>query len=273
VSLRRGTNMGKLNEQEIAESVESVVRDGFCVLRDHLDTGILNQWYVQFLPLLERHVERDEENPNRGPRRYYVTIPFTRPFAEPSIFEDPDILKIVRGLVGQDAVMCQLATDTPLRGSDFQDIHRDAPPLFPETGEETPAFQLAVNFPLVDVVPENGPFEVARRTHMVSKEVGLGMIKSGAAPLEPILMNRGDVMIRDVRGLHRGTPNGTDEPRPMVVIGYSRKWLYRPEVSIRIPRNEWEQLSEHSRHLLRFNPVIESSEINLDEEIYQSFAY
>src|SRR4051812_1922257 len=124
-------SMGKLNEQEIAESVESVVRDGFCVLREHLDPRILNQWYEQFLPLLERQVEREVENPNRGPRRYYVTLPFTQPFAEPLIFEDPDILKIVRGLVGQDAVMCQLATDTPLRGSDFQDIHRDAPPLFP----------------------------------------------------------------------------------------------------------------------------------------------
>ena len=32
-------------------------------------------------------------------------------------------------------------------------------------------------------------------------------------------------MIRDVRHIHRGTPNFTDTPRPMVVIGYSRRWL------------------------------------------------
>ena len=30
----------------------------------------------------------------------------------------------------------------------------------------------------------------------------------------------GDVMVRDVRGLHRGTPNKTDKARPMVVVGY-----------------------------------------------------
>lgn len=80
-------------------------------------------------------------------------------------------------------------------------------------------------------------------------------------------------MIRDVRSIHRGTPNNTDLPRPMCVIGYSRRWLFRPEVSIRIPRDTWEKLSEASRHMLRFNPRVESlDEINTTE-IYQAFAY
>jgi hypothetical protein len=29
-------------------------------------------------------------------------------------------------------------------------VHRDTPPLFPETGRETPPYQIAVNFPLVE---------------------------------------------------------------------------------------------------------------------------
>ncbi len=40
------------------------------------------------------------------------------------------------------------------------------------------------------------------------------------------------------------TPNRTNEPRPMVVIGYSRRWLFRPEVGMTIPRKEWELLSD-----------------------------
>ncbi len=144
--------------------------------------------------------------------------------------------------------------------------------LFAVTGCETAPFQLAVNFPLVDVTPENGPFEVARATHMLSKEEGLRRIESGASRLEPVLMRAGDVMIRDVRGLHRGTPNRTGEPRPMVVIGYSRRWLFRPEVSIRVPRAALPKLSERARLLLRFNPVVDSIEDD-GTEIYQSFAY
>jgi len=225
------------------------------------------------MPLLDTHIAREGHLQNRGAARYYVTLPFKQPFSDALIFEDEDVLAIVERLVGEDPVMCQLATDTPLLGSEFQDIHRDTPPLFPETGQETPPFQLAVNFPLVSVGGENGPLEVARKTHLLSKEEGLRRIAAGEVELEPLILQLGDVIIRDVRGLHRGTPNRTQSPRPMVVIGYSRRWLFRPEVSIRVPRAALENLSERARRLLRFNPVVESPDETSGTEIYQSFAY
>ncbi|MEJ7712693.1 MAG: hypothetical protein WKF84_23305 [Pyrinomonadaceae bacterium] len=120
---------------------------------------------------------------------------------------------------------------------------------------------------------ENGPFEVARATHMLSKSEGLKKIESREITLEPVLMNLGDVMVRDVRGLHRGTPNRSDVPRPMMVIGYSRRWLLRPEVSIRISRETFSGLSERAQRMLRFNPVVESLADDERTEVYQSFAY
>jgi ectoine hydroxylase-related dioxygenase (phytanoyl-CoA dioxygenase family) len=258
---------------EIEQFTNEALRDGFCILRGHFPKGKLQRWRETFTPLLEAHIEREGKLKNRGAERYYVTLPFENIFADEEIFADADVLAIVENLVGKDFVMPQLATDTPLLGSDYQEIHRDAPPLFPELEQETPMFQLAVNFPLVDVTPENGPFEVARGTHCVNKETALRMIESGANPIEPVCLALGDVMIRDVRGLHRGTPNRTDEPRPMCVIGYSRKWLLRPEVSINIPRNVWENLSPLSQHMLRFNQIVESLENAPKEEVYQSFAY
>lgn len=214
---------GRYNAQQISDFVQAAMQDGFVVLRDHLSVETLATWREAFAPLLKAHIAREGHLKNRGSVRYYVTLPFVAPFAEPTIFEDEDVLAVVKGLVGDDAVMCQLATDTPLRGSDYQDIHRDAPP--------------------------------------------------GEIKLEPILLKLGDVMIRDVRGLHRGTPNRTDEPSPMVVIGYSRRWLFRPEVNIRIPRATWEQLSERARFLLRFNLVVESPDEGETTEKYQAFAY
>lgn len=258
---------------QIKEFAQSVITDGFCVLPEHFSQEKLDQWRQKFLPLLEQHIAREGHLQNRGPARYYVTLPFTHPFADPSIYEDDDVLAIVEQLVGTDAVMCQLASDTPLHGSTIQDIHRDALPLFPETGQETPPFQLAINFSLVKVTMQNGPMEVARGTHMMSKEDGLSRLERGEVTLEPITMKLGDVLIRDVRGLHRGTPNYTSEPRPMIVIGYSRRWLYRPEVSIQIPRATFDNLSPRARHLLRFNPIVESLDDLAATERYQSFAY
>ncbi len=265
--------MRRYEKRQIESFAGQVLADGFCLLPEHFRAQTLDAWREAFTPLLEDHIAREGRLQNRGPSRYYVTLPFTAPFADPAIFEDEDVLAISELLIGEDMVMCQLASDTPLLGSEYQDVHRDALPLFPETERETPPFQLAVNFPLVDVVIENGPFEVARGTHMMAKQEGMRRIESGEAELEPITMRLGDVMIRDVRGLHRGTPNRTQTPRPMVVIGYSRRWLFRPEVNIRIPRAALETLSPRARHLLRFNPIVETLEDKPDTEVYQSFAY
>jgi ectoine hydroxylase-related dioxygenase (phytanoyl-CoA dioxygenase family) len=260
-------------QQKIESFAQAVLLDGYCVLPNHFSPATLDAWREAFAPLLKDHIEREGKLQNRGSARYYVTLPFTAPFADANIYEDEDILAIVELLVGKDMVMCQLATDTPLLGSEYQDVHRDTLPLFPETGKETPPYQLAVNFPLVDITVENGPMEIIRGTHMMSKEEGLRRMESGEIKLEPVTMQLGDVMIRDVRGLHRGTPNHTSTPRPMVVIGYSRRWLYRPEVSINIPRQALDTLSPRARHLLRFNPIVESVEEKPEVEVYQSFAY
>src|ERR687890_2313493 len=187
--------MGRYKQSEIKAFVREVLGQGFCVLPGHFAREKMEAWRAAFAPLLERHVEREGHRLNRGPGRYYVTLPFTAPFADPEVYEDDDVLGVVRGLVGEDATLVQLATDTPLLGSEYQDVHRDAPPLFPEWGRETPPFQLAVNFALVDVTPENGPFEIARATHVLSKVEGLRRIAEGGARLEPLLLRAGDVMI------------------------------------------------------------------------------
>ncbi|HLL71816.1 MAG TPA: phytanoyl-CoA dioxygenase family protein [Pyrinomonadaceae bacterium] len=264
---------GRYSQGRIDSFAEDVLRDGFCVLPEHFPTETLQAWRAAFAPLLAEHIAREGHLRNRGAARYYVTLPFDAPFADPAIYEDPDVLAVVARLAGDDFTMVQLATDTPLLGSEYQDVHRDTPPLFPETGKETPPYQLAVNFPLVEVTRENGPFEVARGTHMLPKEEALHLIETGERKLEALTMRLGDVMVRDVRALHRGTPNLTRVPRPMVVIGYSRRWLFRPEVTIHIPRAVHETLSERARHMLRFNPVVELLDDLPETEIYQAFAY
>ncbi len=249
-------------------------RDGLVVLRGHFDPAMLSEWRRELDPLIAASVARDGEDANRGPQRYYVTLPFRGVFANPAFYEDPDILAIVERVAGPDPVMCQLATDTPLRGSQFQDWHADTPLLFPETNDnDTPSFQLAVNFPLVDVTDENGPLETTFGTHRLDKAHALAALERGEIAAHRLPMALGDVMIRDVRALHRGTPNRTDSPRPMVVIGYSRRWLHRPEVEIRVPQSTYELMSERGKRLVRFNPIVADDALETATESYRDFAY
>jgi hypothetical protein len=266
---------GRYDAATLDRYAQEVRDESFCVLRGQLDPGVVRGWAAAFAPLLDAQVRaaRARGEQNRGVERYYVTLPFAGPFADPRIVFDPDVLAICARLVGEDMVMCQLASDTPLLGSAMQDVHRDSPGLFPEWDRQTPPYQLAVNVPLVDVTLENGPTEIARGTHLLDRADGLARIARGEAPLEPQLMALGDVAIRDVRHLHRGTPNRTAVPRPMVVIGFSRKWLRRPEVSVRVPQSTWDALSAEQRALLRFEPVVPDAQAVAPEEVYRAFAY
>ncbi len=259
--------------ERIAEHAAAFERDGFVVLRDHFDRARLRAWRAAFQPLLDTHIAAEGHLQNRGSQRYYVTLPFAAPFDDPHFFEDPTILAIVERVAGADPVMCQLATDTPLLGSDYQEIHRDTPPLFPELGFEPPSYQLAVNFPLIDVTPEHGPVEIAPGTHRLPRTEGVALVERGEVALQSYPMALGDVMIRDVRGLHRGTPNRTGEPRPMVVIGYSRHWYHRPEVSVRVPHEALAKLSDRAKRLLRTMPVTGSGAAGPRGETYQSFLH
>ena len=263
-----------LTPAEARAHADEVRRTSATILRGVFPVETIDAWNAAFQPLLLEAIAREGDDPNRGANRYYVTLPFQDLWADPAIVDNDAVMAVVEALVGADGVLCQLATDTPLLGSEYQDLHRDTQLLFPETGAESPPYQLAVNFPLVDVTLDNGPMEYAEGTHMTSKEEGLRRIEAGEAPLEPVLLRRGDVMIRDVRHIHRGTPNRTHAPRPMVVIGYSRRWLFRPEVNIRIPAQVLAAMPPRAQRWLRFNPVFATAEeAAMPAESYRAFAY
>lgn len=263
----------RYSDNQIQAFTNEALKDGFFIFKDHFSREKIQKWRDACLPLLQNQIEIEGGKTSRGSHRYYVTFPFAEPFNDPAFYEDPDILAMLEHLIGKDFVMCQLASDTPMLGSDYQPIHRDCPPLFPESGRETPMYQLALNFPLVDVTSENGPLEIIRGTHMMSRDEGMKLLESGERSIEAISLQMGDVMIRDVRTLHRGTPNSTKEARPMVVIGYSRSWLNRPEVSIQIPRNEYDKLSDFAKNMLRTNPVVDEIDLKPKREDYTNFLY
>jgi len=259
---------------EARARADEVRQTSATILRGLIPTAVIDAWNQAFQPLLQEAVAREGDDPNRGANRYYVTLPFQDLWADPAIIDNDAIMAVVEELVGADGAMCQLASDTPLKGSEHQALHRDTQLLFPESGVETPPYQLAVNFPLVDVTDETGPMEYAPGTHMLSKDEGMARIQSGEIPLVRCYMQRGDVMIRDVRHIHRGTPNLSATPRPMVVIGYSRRWLFRPEVDIRVPAEVLAGLPSRAQRWLRFNPVFATkAEAAERQESYRLFAY
>ena len=170
----------------------------------------------------------------------------------------------------QEYKLVQLGADIPVQGSDYQEMHRDYRPLFSDQ-IVTPLYALAVNFPLVEVTAENGPFQMARGTHVLPREEGLQKVASGEIPIESFHMMPGDVAIRTPLALHRGSPNRTSQPRPMVVMGYVMHWLHTAKVDLTVPRDYYESLPEQTRELLRCQVVDQLPQNKV--ETYINFKY
>jgi hypothetical protein len=235
-----------------ADPLERLREDGACVLRGLLPLDLIERLRAAYMPLYRAFAASQPDN--RGPSRHYLDVPFSAPFADPLIYENPTVLALVDELLGSDAVLLHYGADTPSLGSEAQGLHSDLPDLFPGRRLGLPTFVLTVNIPLVDITLDNGPFEGAPGTHRFDADEAMRRIQGGESPLVPFLPQRGDVMVRDPRMVHRGTANRTPEPRPVLVVAYHRPWYrhggFEP---MGICTSLRETLSPRARTLLRLH--------------------
>ncbi|MBW3623967.1 MAG: phytanoyl-CoA dioxygenase family protein [Armatimonadetes bacterium] len=264
------TSAEKFTDQEMDRLSEELNRDGICVLRGLLAPAKIDAWADAFDRLYQERQNRPGGLAPREESRYYLTIPWVPPFVDTEIFANPVVLGVLNRVFAQEYVMVQLGADVPVKGSDYQEIHRDYRPLFWDH-VITPLYALAVNFPLVDVTEENGPLEMARGTHRLTREDALRKVESGEIPMESFTMAKGDVSIRTPLALHRGTPNRSDRPRPMVVMGYVMHWLHTPQVDVKVRREDYERFPEPVQQLLRCEVVDELAQDRA--ETYVNFKF
>lgn len=265
----RTMELKQWSSAELDQFAADLNRDGICVVHGIFDQEFIAEWRAAFEELFHERQNRPGGLAPRETARYYLTLPWVRPFANEQVFANPVILGVLNRIFAQDFMMVQLGADVPVKGSDYQEIHRDFRPLFTEEFV-TPLYALAVNVPLVEVTEENGAFQMARGTHRLPRKMGLEKVASGEIPLESFYVQPGDVMIRSPLALHRGSPNRTDIPRPMVVMGYVMHWLHTPKVELTLPRDYYESLAPELQKMLRCNIVDQLGE---KAETYVNFKY
>lgn len=247
-------NAAPFSDADLERLAADLNRDGICVIRGLLRRELIEEWRQAFDALFQQRQNRPGGLAPREQARYYLTFPWMPPFANAEVFANPAVRGILERVFPQEYVMVQLGADVPVQGSDYQEIHRDYRPLFSDD-VVTPLYALAVNFPLVEVTEENGPFQMARGTHVLPRDEALAKVEAGEIPMESFLMQPGDVSIRTPLALHRGSPNRTGTPRPMVVMGYVMHWLHTPKVDLTLPRDYYQSLPEDLQKMLRCNVV------------------
>ena len=181
-------------------------------------------------------------------------MPFTPPCFAPVFFFNDDVLQLVRGTLGERIVADQWGSDTPVRGSTYQEFHADYQrPLFEESPELVlPPHMLVVSFGLKDITPADGPIEIAAGTHRMPRADAARATAAGI-PLELVPLAIGDVLIRHPWAWHRGTPNTTDTPRALLTIRYVRRWYADASREVEsIPTPVWDSLTADQQAMMRF---------------------
>jgi ectoine hydroxylase-related dioxygenase (phytanoyl-CoA dioxygenase family) len=126
--------------------------------------------------------------------------------------------------------------------------------LFPEVPDlALPAYAIVISFGLVRIAREHGPIEIAPGTHRMARADALQAVEAGKIGMQAVPLEIGDVLIRHPWALHRGSPNTTDTPRPLVTIRYVRRWYADASRDVEaIPRAMWESLTAEQQSSLRF---------------------
>lgn len=236
-----------------AEAIHDFQNQGYCVLRNHFDSHLVHECREAFWSRMLRYVESAEAN--RGSSRHFLPMPFDPPCFEPRFFFDPDVLAIIRGLMGDRIVADQWGCDVPLRDSEYQEFHVDYQrPLFPELPDLVLApHAIVVSFGLVRIPLERGPIEIVPGTHRLTKAAALEAIQTKKIDVQAVPLELGDVLIRHPWAWHRGTPNITDIPRALCTIRYVRRWYADASRDVeQMPRIVLESLTPEQQSLMRF---------------------
>ena len=231
----------KLGPRNLEKAVRALHEDGLVVVSDVIRHDVLdhlNTKMIEDARILQARGKNGPFNYNVG--NIQQDPPPVKAFFHESIFLNPIASQVTIGVLGPkpkwtfcsgNSAMPPLTGVKPQR----QPVHADA-----DFAHPTHPFALVVNVPLIRFVPENGSTEVWLGTHTGSlsglqvqegahgerasgriKEDLLAQRRAQRGPSQPAI-EKGSIVIRDLRLWHAGMPNFTNDVRVMLAMSKSK---------------------------------------------------
>lgn len=256
---------------EVDRAVTQFHRDGFVAVSNALDPSQLDALRQAAAEVIATITEADPEGAVGGgagglPHRYSFggTSAARHMFHRPEwcqLIDLPTTTPILSAIFGSpDYIVYGSGGDLALPGAiEYQGLHSDNvwtelhDPVGGVTMRDLPVPVVHINFPLVDLTPENGPIRQIPGSHRSRAPIPTladepeWMRLSTVCPLPA-----GSAIIRDARCWHGGTPNLSKEVRAMPNVEFMAPW-FRSEALIRsMSFDTWQELSPHAQRLSRY---------------------
>jgi hypothetical protein len=197
---------------------------------------------------------READHPDAlylGDKRYMLTVELDDPFSDPELIGAPMVLPIVRSVLGDNFVLGAYTAVISLPGSADQRLHKDHPPLFPDTQwhHTLPSFAVQMIIPLVPLNEFTGTTRFYKGSHRVSTD------DAEAMPAQNPVVPLGSCILNDYRCAHRGLGNRSEQVRPILTLVFNRRWFrdfknYEQQPPLRMSDEAYEKLPDELKPLL-----------------------
>ncbi|MBE9124866.1 MULTISPECIES: phosphotransferase [unclassified Coleofasciculus] len=263
-----------MNGELITVAQELFEENGVLVINHLFSKELISQFYQGFVARYQTYFEdQDYDDALKvGDKRQMLTVDFQEPFNHPTVYGNPLLLSLMKGLLGPDFVLGSFGAVISLPGALGQHIHRDHPPLFEDEALtlNLPSFAITVVVPLVDLTPETGSTRLWKGSHRVSCEQKMAM-KDSSIPL----LSTGSCYLMDYQLLHGGTPNVSNLVRPILYIIYYRSWFqeavnYEQQSRLSITQREYDKVPQSYKFLFVRQREILRANHSLEPQLRQS---
>jgi Phytanoyl-CoA dioxygenase (PhyH) len=256
---------------EIERAAALFHRDGFVAVRDAVPPDQLDRLRDAAADVIERLVAADPEGAVGGgagglPHRYSFggTSASRHLFHRPEwceLIDMPTTTPILGAIFGSpNYIVYGCGGDMAFPGAiEYQGLHSDNvwtelhDPVGGVCMRDLPVPSVHINFPLVDLTPENGPIRQIPGTHRSRAPIPRladepeWMRFSTICPLPA-----GSAIIRDARCWHGGTPNLSRDVRAMPNVEYFAPWFRSEAVQRTMSFERWQTLTPHAQRISRY---------------------
>lgn len=196
------------------EIIDSFKKNGYYKGTAVFPSDMIQRFKKEFDESFEKKRNRFEQRANHDKNRWNMLLPSDSEMIGSGFYAIPEVFNLLKNVFEKGFALTFISSDISSPGSTFQTIHQD--------GND---FAVAMNVPLVDSDEKNGATHIYASTHRTSSTALFDNLSNTfsdqeiierARTLTPVSLNLkvGEYSLRDLRLIHRGTPNQTNDYRP-----------------------------------------------------------